>query len=433
MFGGIAKMVREVTEADQLPETLARAFHVAQAGTPGPVVVVLPEDMLSDATDAAVVPAQPVARMAPPAEAVDAAMAMLARARRPLVIAGGGLASPDGRAALARMAAAHGLPVATTFKHQDVFHNASPLFAGHLGFKIPPVLLDALSRADLILALGTRLGDTPTQGYRLPRAPVPEQPLIHVWPDPAVLGRVFATDLPLPCDPAAFCDALAARDRGRDASAWAAEAHGAAARLMGYEVRRFEDGLDFGAVALALAAQAPPGAIVVTDSGNFASWIHRVWPWDGATAAIGAAGGAMGLGVPGAVAACLRHPDRAVICVTGDGGVLMTGAELATAAAHGASPKVVICDNATYGTIRLHQERAYPGAVSGTALANPDFAAWGRSFGALGLAVAAAEDVDEAVGRLLSHDGPAVLHVKASAEGISAFTTIAALRSAGAA
>ena len=430
MFGSIAKMVREVTEADQLPETLARAFHIARSGTPGPVVVVLPEDMLSDATDAAVVPAQAALRMAPSAEAVDAAMAMLSRAARPLVIAGGGLASPEGRAALARMAAAHGLPVAATFKHQDVFDNASPLYAGHLGFKIPSVLLDTLSRADLILALGTRLGDTPTQGYRLPLAPVPEQPLIHVWPDPAVLGRVFGADLPLPCDPAAFCEALASRGPGRDVSGWTAEAHGAAAKLMGYEVRRFEDGIDFGAVALALAAQAPPDAIVVTDSGNFSSWIHRVWPWDGATPAIGAAGGAMGLGVPGAVAASLRHPDRAVICVTGDGGALMTGAELATAAARGARPKVVICDNGTYGTIRLHQEKAYPGTVSGTDLVNPDFAAWGRSFGALGLTVAAEEEVDEAVARLLAHDGPAVLHVRASEEAISAFTTIAALRSA---
>ena len=428
MFGGVAKMVREVTEAAQLPETIARAFHVARAGTPGPVVVVLPEDVLSDATDAPVVPAQPVARMGPPAEAVDAAAAMLARSARPLVIAGGGLASPEGRAALARMAAAHGLPVAATFKHQDVFGNASPLFAGHLGFKVPPGYRDALARADLILAVGTRLGDTPTQGWRLPRAPVPDQPLIHVWPDPEVLGRVFATDLALPCDPAAFCEALAARPRGADVSAWAAEAHGAAARLMGYEVRTFEDGLDFGAVALSLARQAPPGAIVVTDSGNFSSWIHRVWPWDGATPAIGAAGGAMGLGVPGAVAACLRHPDRTVICVTGDGGALMTGAELATAAACGARPKVVICDNGAYGTIRLHQERAYPGRVSGTELANPNFAAWGRSFGALGLAVAARTEVDEAVARLLAHEGPAVLHVRASLEAISAQTTLTALR-----
>ena len=432
MFGGIAKMVREVTEADQLPETVARAFHVARTGTPGPVVVVLPEDMLSDRTSAAVVPAQAAVPMAPGAESVDAAAAMLARAERPLVIAGGGLASAEGRAALARMAAARGLPVATTFKHQDVFDNGSPLYAGHLGFKIPPVLLDALSRADLVLAVGTRLGDTPTQGYRLPRAPVPAQPLIHVWPDPDVLGRVFATDLPLPCDPGAFCEALADRGGGPDVSAWAAEAHGAAARLMGYEVRQLDDGLDFGAVALALAERAPPGTIVVTDSGNFSSWVHRVWPWDGRTPAIGAAGGAMGLGVPGAVAASLRHPDRTVIAFTGDGGALMTGSELATAAARGAAPKVVICDNGTYGTIRLHQEKAHPGTVSGTDLVNPDFAAWGRSFGALGLTVAEAGEVAGAVARILDHDGPAVLQVRASAEAISAFTTLAALRAAAA-
>ncbi|MGB3556347.1 MAG: thiamine pyrophosphate-binding protein, partial [Jannaschia sp.] len=288
-FGGIAKMVREVTEAEQLSETIARAFHVARSGTPGPVVVVLPEDMLSDMVEGEALPPQKMPTAGPAIENVDTAMEMLSRADRPLVIAGGGLHHDGGRAALAELAEVHGLPVALTFKHQDIFDNGSPLYAGHLGFKIPAPLLDTLSRADLVLAIATRLGDIPTQGHRLPSSPVPDQPLIHVWPDPAILGRVFATDLALPCDPAAFCHALAGRPRVHDVSDWTAEAHGAAAKLMGYDVRDMPDGLDFGAVAIALAERAPADTIVVTDSGNFSGWVHRVWPWDGRARAIGAA------------------------------------------------------------------------------------------------------------------------------------------------
>ncbi|HET7409889.1 MAG TPA: thiamine pyrophosphate-dependent enzyme [Paracoccaceae bacterium] len=430
MFGRIAKGVWEVNDADRLPEIVARAWATAQGGTPGPVVIALPEDMLSDSSEAAIVGKLPVPRAAPASAEIDRAMALLERAERPLLIAGGQVAGEAGRAALARVAAAHHLAVATTFKYQHVFDNASPLFAGHLGFHIPTPQVEALSGADLILAVGTRLGDTPTQGYKLPRAPEPAQPLIHVYPDAAAIGRTWRTDLGLPCDPVAFLEALAARNAEVPPArrAWAEEANGWARRMRTYAVREFGDGLDFGAVIEPMARRAPRDAIMTMDAGNFSSWAHATWPWDGTQQMVGAVGGAMGIGVPGALAACLRHPDRTVICMVGDGGLMMNGNELATAIARGCKPRIVVSNNGSYGTIRLHQEGAFPGRVSGTRLANPDFAAWGRAFGALGLTVREPGEAEEAVEQFLTHDGPVVMDVHSSVEGISALTTLSRVR-----
>ncbi len=433
MFGAVAKGVWEVHDADRLGEVTARAWHAAEAGTPGPALIVLPEDMLGDMTGAGAEAPHPVVRARPGAAEIDAVMARLEAAERPLVIAGGMLADAAGRTALKRAAEAHRLPVALTFKHQEIFDNASPLYAGHLGFKVPPVLIEALAEADLVLAVGTRLGDTPTQGYTFPAAPTPRQPLVHVYPDPAVVGGVYRSEIGLVADPAAFLAALAERNaavRG-DREAWAGRVNAAARRFADYRPEPRPDGVDFGVVVNALAAQAPRDAMMTMDAGNFSSWVHAVWPWDGTQVALASVGGAMGMGVPGAVAACLREPGRTVIAFCGDGGVMMTGNELATAAARGAKPKIVISNNRSYGTIRLHQERDHPRRVASTDLVNPDFAAWGRSFGALGLTVTTPEEAEDAVARALAHDGPAVIDVVSSLEAISAYTTIAKLRGEG--
>ncbi len=427
-LGSMAKMVAEVNDAGRLPETIARAFHAARSGTPGPVVIALPEDMLADDTAAQVIaPVDPAVSLPAPGLVAKAA-ALLGEAKRPLLIAGGALDDARGRAALARAAETHGLPVVLTFKHQEIFDNASPLYAGHLGFKIPKPQVEALSRADLVLAVGTRIGDTPSQGYNFPSAPEPAQPLIHVWPDPEVIGRVFRPTLGLSCDPAGFIEMLAEINLPEvpERAGWAAELHAIA--TPGYTPEARADGVEFGAVVAELARTAPHDTILTMDAGNFSSWIHRVWPWDGTQQAIGASGGAMGLGVPGAVAASLRNPGRCVLGFTGDGGALMTGSELATAVAKGAKPKIIVSANGSYGTIRLHQERDHPGRVSGTDLANPCFASWGRSFGALGIRVESPEEVADACAELLAHDGPAVMHVQASLEAIAATTTITKLR-----
>ena len=432
-FGGMAKGVWEVHEASRLPEVIARAYHMAATATPGPVVIVLPEDVLEDETDAAVWPAMPVAKAAPGEADVSRVAELLEKAERPLIIAGGALDGEEGRRNLARAAEAHHVPVALTFKHQEIFDNSSALFGGYLGFKIPRPQVDKMAESDLVIAVGTRLGDTPTQNYTFPRAPKPDQPLVHVYPDASKIGGVFRTDIGIACDPAAFLEALAARnaavtDARRD---WAKRLHKAAADLAnGYEPQDNGDGVDFGAVVLALAKKAPKDAIITLDAGNFSSWVHRVWPWDGTQLTVGAVGGAMGLAVPGAVAAGLRFPDRPVLAFLGDGGSLMTGNELATAIARGLSPKIFISNNNSYATIRLHQERDYPRRPSGTDLVNPDFAAWARSFGAEGLTIADARDVDDVVAKALAAKGPVVVDVKASLEAISAYTTMSKLRGA---
>lgn len=430
LFGSIVKGVWDVEHADMLPEIMARAVAASLAGTPGPVVVALPEDMLEDRTEAQPLSAPRRLPAAPAPDAVDEAARMLSAAKRPLIIAGGGCASAEGRAALARAAQALGAPVALTFKYQHIFDNSSPLYAGHLGFKIPKPLVDQLSQADLVLAVGTRLGDTPTQGYAFPRAPIPEQPLIHVHRDPAVLGRVHHATLPVAADAAAFLEALATRNHAPADAGWAAACNGVAARMLGKKSSDRPDGVEFGHAVEALAKAAPKGIPLSTDAGNFSTWVASLWPFDGTTECLGAVGGAMGLGVPGAVAAALRAPDGRAVAFCGDGGALMTGNELATAMAKGVKPVIVISDNGTYGTIRMHQERDYPARISGTDLVNPDFAKWGESFGALGLTISAPEEAEAVAARAFAHDGPVVVHVKASAEAITPFATLTQIRGA---
>ena len=429
-FSDMAKGVWDVRDADRLPEAIACAIHVAEADTPGPTVVVLPEDMLSDPTGAEVVPPLPRPIAAPSADDIEAVLGLLATSRRPLLIAGGRVGEARGRAALPRAAEAHDLAVALAFKRQDILDNAHPNYAGYLGFKIPADQVDALAEADLILAVGTRLTDVTTQGYRLPRAPLPEQPLIHVHPDPARIGGVFRTDLGLAVDPVAFLERLAER-AAKPVPArkdWLSALHGRSRALAAYRPEPAPDGVNFGAVVHALSERAAPDAVLVTDAGNFAGWVHRHWPWRSGNLLLGTIGGAMGLGVPGSVAAALRLPGRQVLGFVGDGGMLMTGGELATAMSEGAAIKLFVSNNGSYATIRQHQERAYPGRTSATALTNPDFAAWARAFGATGIRVERDADIPDAVTEALAADGPVVVDVRASLQAISAYTTIEALR-----
>lgn len=429
-FGDIAKGVWEVHEAESLPEVVARAFHLALSETPGPCVIALPEDMLSDAVAAEVVAPLPLAQATPSVRDIEAVIALLAESERPLVIAGGRATEPAGRAALQAAAEAHDLAVALAFKRQDGFANDHPNFAGYLGFKIPPAQVEAMAEADLILAVGARLNDTTTQGYRLPRAPKPDQPLVHVHPDPDKIGTVFQTELGLAADPVAFLEALAARSHEHVPArkAWLAALNERARTLAAYTPAHPTDGVDFGAVVAAFARRAAADAVVITDAGNFGSWVHRHWPWRPSNLLLGLVGGAMGFGVPGAVAAALRLPGRQVLSFIGDGGMLMTGGELATAVHEGAALKLIVSNNNSYATIRLHQERDYPHRVSGTELANPDFAAWARSFGAEGIVVETEAEIEDAVGRTLAAEGSVVVDVRSSLEAISAYTTLAKLR-----
>jgi acetolactate synthase-1/2/3 large subunit len=434
MFGDMAKWVIEVHDAGRLAETVGEAFRIATEGTPGPVVVSVPEDVFDVETGGVLPePAHRAPASATPDE-VTAVAGRLGAATRPLLLVGGLARSTRGRAALAACVERWQVPVATSYKHQDLFDNHHPCFAGHLGFGLPPTAWRHLTAADLIVAVGTRLNEITTQHFRLPRAPSPDQPLIHVHPDPAQIGRVYETTVKIVADAVPFLETLAAHTAppppaGR--AAWRDRVHDAVLELARWTPSDAPDGVDFGHVVAALNDQLPPDAVLAMDAGNFGSWLHRHFLFRSSQRLLGAISGAMGLGVPAAVAAALRYPDRLVVSLVGDGGFLMTGHELATAVQYGAHVKVFVANNRSYGTIRLHQEKRFPGRVAGTDLTNPDFAAVGEAYGARGLVLGAAGDAPAVVRAALAHDGPVVVDVRTSLEHLSAFSTLSALASAG--
>jgi len=429
-FADMAKAVYLIQDASRVPELVARAFVEAEAPTPGPVVVVLPEDMLEDTTEASAIEPLRVPHAGPAAAAdIGEIAALIGKAERPLLIAGGGgLGTARGRSALLAASEAHALPVALTFKRQDYFPNAHPHYAGHLGFKIAKAAVERYLEADLILAVGTRLGEATTQGYTLPASPVPRQPLVHVHDDPRQIGRNYSASKALVADPVAVLEALA-RTPGKapQRAAWLRKLNDLVAEAMAW-VPPADGLLDMGPVVAALTQRLAKDAILVTDAGNFSGWVHRHFPFSGEHVLVGCVGGAMGIGMPAAVAAALRFPGRQVINFLGDGGALMTGGELATAMQYGANVKTFISSNGSYGTIRMHQEIAYKGRVHGTELRNPDFAKWAESFGALGLTIASIDEAAGVVERALAHDGPVVVDVRTAVEHITPFATIAGLR-----
>ncbi len=426
VFGTIAKAVYEIADPRKLPELLPRGFNIAQKGVPGPVVFSFPEDILYDEIEgnADLVFSLPLVQHA--SVLIPQLQRLIDAAERPLIMAGGRLRTPEGKTALKRFAEAQRVPVAVTWKNQDVFDNASPLYAGHVGSGNPEAHKALLKEADLIIAVGTRLTDFATFNYTLPQLPEPIQTFIHIYPDAEALGRVYATDLAVVAEPAGVLHDLAqtARVGSSARESWISRISTYISDYTAFAPRNPSDGVDFGEVIMALAAHAPKNCVVSTDAGNMSTWVHRHWKMSTDNMLIGAISGAMGIGVPAAIAASINFPERMAICIVGDGGVLMTGNELATAVAFGATPKIVIADNGIYGTIRTHQERAFPGRVSGTNLVNPDFAMWASSFGADVFQLSLGDDVEGTVANFLTSPKLAVLHVKSSAKALSAFGSL---------
>ncbi|KAB0265731.1 thiamine pyrophosphate-dependent enzyme [Microvirga brassicacearum] len=435
VFGSMVKRVVEVNDATRLPDIVATAFHAAQSGTPGPVVVALPEDMLEDMVDCE--PAKPLTL--PIADVGYDALADVARqighAQRPLVIAGGLLKNSDGQSALRDLVEAFGLPVAAAVRHADLLPNTHPLYAGHLAYGAPKELSTAVEQADLVIAVGSRLGDVTTQGYRFPGAPRPAQPVIHVWPDAAAIGHIRQVDLGLVCDPARFLKGLRAhapRQIPAHHLAWSRRLHEVATGLRHREgPLDADDGVIFAAAVQAADRLLADDAIITIDSGNFGGWVQRLMRFGGGRTMLAPSSGAMGYGVPAAVAANLRCPHRDVMCFVGDGGFLMTGNELATAIQCGARPIIVIADNGSYGTIRMHQEKHFPKRVSATALVNPDFARLAETYGALGISVDRSDEIENALQTALASTRPAIVSIRTSLEHISAAGTIAEFRKSG--
>ena len=419
MFGPLAKWAAEIDRADRLPEYVSRAFHVARSGRPGPVVLALPEDMLSGPCEAEAAPVATLPSGRAAQADVEAILARLARAERPFVLAGGGGWSAEAARALGRLARAMDLPVGASFRRQDHLDNRHPCYAGDVALGINPALAARVREADVILALGARLGEVATSGYTLLRPPVPDQALIHVHPDPSELGRVYRPEIAVAARAAAVTLQLAeaARPPAGDRAAWRAAAR---ADYEAWQVPRPTPGaLRMERVVAHLNEVLPEDAIVTNGAGNYAAFLHRYHRYRGYGTQLAPSSGSMGYGLPAAIAAKLEHPAREVICLAGDGCFQMVSQELATACQHGAAIVVLISSNGTYGTIRMHQERAYPGRPSGTALVNPDFAALARAHGAFGAVVEHDRDFAPALAAARSAARPAVLDLRTDPAALS--------------
>jgi len=431
MFGPLAKWVTQIDDAHRIPELVAHAMDVATTGRPGPVVIALSEEMQKHSVSVPDIGRAPLSTGLPDPAALAAMQAMLAASRKPLAILGGSCWTDAGRAAIRSFLMGHGLPVAVGFRRQALYDGTLPNFVGDLGVGSDPALVARAREADLILAIGTRLGEATTQGYQL--FPAGGAPIIHVYPDPAEIGRVFRPALGIASELNAFAQAAAALPP-MDApwTAWTRSLRGM--REAGRVVPEYEGPLNLARVMRELEALAPPDAIFTSDAGNFATWPARFINFGDGQRMIGPTNGAMGYGVPAGIAAAIAFPGRMAITFVGDGGMLMTGQEIATAFHHGAAPIVLVFNNAMYGTIRMYQERTYPGRVSGTALTNPDFAKYIEAFGGHGEVVTATAEFTPAFQRAVASRRPAVIELRTNPEQITSRATIAQLRaSAGAA
>ncbi len=428
MFGSVAKWVAQIDDARRVPEYVARAFQTAVSGRPGPVVLALPEDMLTDRAAAPAAPRWQRVGCAPAPDRIARLESLLAAAQRPVLLLGGSGWTDQACADLRRFAEAWKLPVACTFRCQDLFDNEHPQYAGDVGIGPNPKLLRRIRAADVALVIGTRLGEIPTGGYTLFEAPVPRQTLIHALASADELGKVYAAELPIAAGMPELAAALAqlrppARPR------WAHEAEAARAEYLAWNAPVTVQGpLQMAAIVRHLRERLPDDAIIANGAGNFAGWVHRFYRYRRFRSQVGPRSGAMGSGVPAAVAAKKLHPDRLVVAFSGDGDFLMSGQELATAVQQRLAIVVLVVNNGCYGTIRMHQERRYPGRVYGTDLLNPDFAGYARAFGASGEVVETTEQFAPALDRALAAATPALIELRLAAEVITPATTLTEIR-----
>jgi acetolactate synthase-1/2/3 large subunit len=432
LLSDVTKLVVEVIDPDQASEAIARAFHTAESATPGPVAVILPEDIFDQQTDAPVDRPRDRFIAAPREEDLDQMAAMLTAAERPLLLVGGALFSDalrDGAVLgdLARLAEEWMLPISPTHRRPQLFDADHPNYGGYMGIRVPPLQIEAMKRADLIVALGERLTDTVSQGYTFPAAPEPQVPLVHVWPDANEVGRVWRPTLGIPTSPAEVIRGLLKRGapvRADKRRAWVSELHEIPAKLAVREGEPTPDGVDFADIVCEIDKHLAPNAIITSDAGNFSSFMHRYLNFHEDQVLLSSVVGAMGSGMPMAVAAALRRPGIQVVAFIGDGGALMTGNELATAVQYGANLVMIIADNSMYGTIGMHSHMRYPERplMAGTRLTNPDFAAWGRSFGVEAITIRDESEVADGIARAFAiKDRPVVVHCLISALQMSAW------------
>lgn len=410
MFGGLAKWVAQVDHTERLPEYIARAFRVAMSGRPGPVVLALPENMLSAAADVQDFEGQVAARAAISGEAIDDIVGQIASSDLPLVVLGGSQWSSNASSAICAFAETMDVPVVASFRRQDYIPNGHPNYVGDLNVGINPRLAERVRQADCLLLLGTRFGEIPTQAYTLVDPADPAKTILHVHSDPTELGRVYGADVACvgPACDAALQLAEAAMDA--DHGDWVSKCRADYEEWL--EPQESPGAVKQEEIVRQLSDSLPDNAIVASGAGNYAAWLHRYFVHKQYGTQLAPTSGSMGYGFPAAISASLEHPDRTVVCFAGDGCFQMTCNEMSTAIQHGAKPIVIVMNNGRYGTIRMHQEKTYAGRVSGTELANPDFAAFARSYGGHGETVETQEQFAPAFERAKASGVVSVIEVK---------------------
>ncbi len=430
VFSSMTKWTTEIDVAERVPEMVSRAFHTATSGRPGPVVVALPKDMLGERISVADAPAFSPIESSPGADDMAALRALIAAAKRPLFVLGGPRWDESSRVAIHAFAERFDMSVMTSYRRAPLFDALHPCYAGDLGLAPNPKLIARAKAADLIVWVGGRIGEIPSQGYRLFGAPNPGTRLVHVHPGPEELGRVYSPELAICASPKRFATALAALEPP-PTTVWSSETRAAHLEYLAWsETATPQPGaVNLGEAMVWLRQHLPEDAIVCNGAGNYAGWIHRFMRFRRLGSHIAPTSASMGYGVPSAVAMQRLYPDRTVVSINGDGDFLMNGQEFATAVQYGLPIIVLVADNASYGTIRMHQEREYPGRVSATDLKNPDFAAYARAFGGFGANVENTADFATAFKAARASGLPSILHLEIDVEAISTSSTLAQIRS----
>jgi acetolactate synthase-1/2/3 large subunit len=427
MYGPMSKWVAQIDRVERIPEYVSHAFHTAMAGRRGPVVLALPEDALFAEAAVADAPHYKVVRSAPASADMHEVEHLLAKSAKPFVLLGGGGWDRPTCDALRAWIEAAGLPAGTSFRCQDLYDNRAPNYAGDVGIGINPKLAQRVRDADLVIAIGSRLDEMTTSGYTLFDIPVPRQKLIHVQPGAEELGRVYHATLPIVSGMAKFVESLSKlKVDGKRWRGWTKSAH--EDYLAWIRPQPIPGKLQYAEIVNWLDATLPEDVIMTGGAGNFSGWVHRYFRYRGFRTQLGPTNGSMGYGLPAAVAAKIVAPTRTVVCVAGDGDFLMNGQEFATAVQYDAPIVALVVNNGMYGTIRMHQEREYPGRISGTELKNPDFAAYARAFGGHGELVEATEDFAPAFERARGSGKPAIIELRLDPEAITTQTTLSAIR-----
>jgi len=429
VFGSICKFATEIDDPARIPEVVSYAFHIACQGRPGPVVIALPEDMLTERVAVPDAKAFVPAETWPGAADMSRLQKMLVAAKKPIVLAGGSRWSAEAGAALARFAGRFALPVATTFRRGHLLAATHPCFAGDLGIGVNPKLLARIKEADLVLLIGGRLGELPSQSYTLFDIPEPQMTLVHVHPGPDELGHVYNPALAINASPATFCAALDELQPPAEIP-WKGASDAAHADYLAWSEKATPQpgAVNLGEIMVWLRDNLPADAIVTQGAGNFSGWVHRFYRVRQYGTLVGATSGSMGYGLPAALGMQTLYPQRTVVCIAGDGDFLMTGQDFATAVQYDLPIIVLISDNGLYGTIRMHQEREYPGRVVATQLRNPDFAAYAQAFGGFGIKVEKTADFPAAFAAAKKSGKPSIIQLKIDPEALTPGMTLSAIR-----